>query len=126
VERAPPPAAFDFAFLADASLSAAKNGGHQAWTAAVQNGNDGERFLIRRVGNYIIAYSLKPQRFLREVGSAVAYVRKRDKGLDRFVDFFTDTIGGVEAVGSDVFPDFVEIGIGLRVENKSAHEATRL
>jgi hypothetical protein len=94
--------------------------------AAVQNGNDGERFLIRRIRNYIIAYSVKPQRFRREVGSAVAYVRKRDKGLDRFVDFFPHTIGGVEAVGSDVFPDFVEIGIGLRVEDKSAHEATRL
>jgi hypothetical protein len=91
------------------SLSAAKKGGPHARTAApVQHGNDGKRFLIRRVGNYIVAYSLKPQRFRREVGPAVAYVRKRDKRLDRFIDFFTDTIGGVEAVGSDVFPDFVE------------------
>ena len=84
-----------------------------------------ERFFIRRVGDYIIAHQLKPQRTCREVGTAVAAVRKGGKRLDRLIDFFPDAVRGGEIVGSDLFPDFFQIGVRLRVENKSAHERER-
>ena len=55
----------------------------------------------------------------------MTFVRKRDEGLNRFVDFFPGSVGCVQVVSSDIFPDFVKIRDGVRVENKSAHEPAR-
>ena len=85
--------------LHDGSLDAEK--------AAMQHGDNPQGLLIGRVCNYVIAHGLKPQRLRGEVGTAVPDIRKRNKRLDRLVDFFTDTICRVQAIGSDVFPDFV-------------------
>src|SRR5579863_6850423 len=82
-------------------------------------------FSIGHVGDYIFTYRLKPQRLRCEVGTAVTHVRKWHERLDRFVDFFTNPVGSVEVVCGDVFPDLVEIRVGLRVSNESAHESAR-
>lgn len=88
--------------------------------------NHRERFLIRRVCDHIRAQRLKAQWLRGEVGTAVSDVGERYKRLNRFVDFLAHAVGCVQAVGSNVFPDFVDVGLCLRVENKSAHEPIRL
>jgi hypothetical protein len=93
--------------------------------ATVEHSNDCERFFIGRVSDYVIPHGLKLQWPCREVGTAVAYVGKRDERLDRFIDFFTHAIGSVEVIGGDLFPDFFQIFIRLWVEDESAHGRAR-
>src|ERR1700722_1336028 len=49
-------------------------------------------------------------------------MREGHERADRLVDFIAYTVGSVEVVGSYVFPDLVEVCVGLRVEDKSVHE----
>ena len=90
--------------------------------AAMQHSDDCDRFLIWRVGDYIITHGLKSQWPCCEVGTVVAGIGESGKRPDRVVDFFADSISGVEAVGGDVLPDFFEVCVRLRMEDKSAHE----
>src|SRR5258708_23341574 len=98
---------------------------HPRIASAMQDGDDGERFFIWRVGDYIISHGLKTQGPCCEVRAAVARVWKRDKRLDCVEDFFKDAVGSVEVIGGDIFPDFFQICVRFRVENKSAHERAR-
>ena len=79
-------------------------------------------FFVWCVRDHIIAHYLKTQRSNRQVGTAVANMGKRNKGLDRFIDFFADAICRVETVGCDIFPDFFQIFAGCRMKNEFAHE----
>src|ERR1035437_9725612 len=77
-----------------ASAPTAENSGDDARaTTAMQYCDDSEGLLIGRVCNYVIAHGLKPQRLRGEVGTALPDIRKRNKRLDRLVDFLTDKIG---------------------------------
>ena len=46
-------------------------------------------------------------------------VRKGCKRAERLVNLFENVVGGVKVVSCDVFPDFVQVGVGLGVEDKS-------
>jgi hypothetical protein len=56
----------------------------------------------------------------------VALVGKRYKRAERLVNLFENAVGSVKVVGCDVFPDFVEVSVGSRVEGKSGHCYERL
>jgi len=108
------------------SSSLTKNRSDHARTAAtVKHSDHRQRFLIGCVDDHILAQGLESQRPRREIGPVMAYVGKRYEGLNRFVDFFSGTVRSVQVVSRDVFPDFVKIREGLRVENKFAHEPER-
>ena len=108
------------------SGSGAENGRDYSRIAPpMQYRNYRQGFFLWRVSDHILANGLEEQWACGEVRAAVAYARKRDKGMDRFVDFFRRPIGSVQAVASDVFPDLVKIGVRFWVENKFAHEPAR-
>lgn len=104
----------------DVSASAAENGRDHTGTAtAVQDGDYRKWLFIGCVNDHIFMQRLKPQGLRGEVGTAVPDVRKRDNGLDRFIDLFDGSVGVVEAIASDVFPDFVEICVRLRMKKRN-------
>src|SRR4029077_1966025 len=98
---------------------------HARTPASVQHRNDCERLFIGRVSDHIMSQGLKPKRTRRQVGTTMATERKRGEGFNRVVNFFQSLVGSVKAIGGNVVPDFGEIGVRLRVEDKSAHERAR-
>lgn len=45
------------------------------------------------------------------------------KRAERLVNLVENAVGNVKVVGCDVFPDFVQAGVGLGVEDKSGHNS---
>src|SRR6478752_9065958 len=91
----------------------------------MQNCDHSERSVVGRVGDHIIADNLKSQTSRREIRTSVSLVWEAHQRIDRLVDFFHYPISSIKAVSSDVFPDFIQIGVCLRVEDKLTHGRRR-
>jgi hypothetical protein len=108
------------------SFSLTQKGGDDAGIAAtVEYGQDNKGFFIRRVRNQKIPNGMKTQWSRSQIGAAVTHLRKGDESTNRFMDFLKNTVSGIRVVGSDEFPDFVQVSERVWMENKSDHEPRR-
>jgi len=89
--------------------------------AAVQDRDNDERVFVRRVRDEIFSDRPEAQRPSCEVGSLMALLRESREPVDRVEDLFTYPISGIEAIIGDVLPNIVNVGVCLRVEDKSFH-----
>jgi len=92
------------------SLSPAQKCRDHAWTApTVQHRDHDERLFLWYVGNQVIPHSLKSKRSGGEIGTVMALARERYECADCFVNLLAYAVGCVEAIGRNIFPDFVEV-----------------
>lgn len=81
----------------------------------MQNRNDSERLLIRLVCDHVIAHDLKSERMRSEVSTIVPLMGKTNERFDCCVNFVQHSVRSVKIVRCNVFPNFGEVGVCLRI-----------
>jgi hypothetical protein len=75
-----------------------------------------DRFFFRSISDQKVTHEVEPERAGRKFRANASSVGKTNEDIDGLIDFFSHSIRGVERIGGDELPDFVEIGEGTWVE----------
>ena len=90
------------------SLSSAEQGCDDAGIAAtMQHSDDDQRVFVGRVGNQKAAHGMESQRPRRKIGPYMTHLWEWDERPNSLTDFLKDSVGGVQIVNGNEFPDFI-------------------
>ena len=89
----------------------------------MQYGKDEQWALIRRVGDQIVSYCLKPQGPGRQIGTLMTLVGKWRQPTDGVQNFFADAPGGPGIILGDELPNICDVLCRFRVKAKALRGA---
>lgn len=95
-------------------------------TAAMQDGNDAKRILVRCIGDQVIPHSNEPQWAVCKIGPSVTAMRKWEMPSDSCMDFPANSAGGVRVVPGNIFPDVEDVLGRFRMEIESVGRTHRV
>src|SRR5687767_5409888 len=88
----------------------------------VNDGNHPKRLFIGCISNQVIPHPHETQRAAGQVSPAVSLMREWNTTFEGLVNVRDYAVGGADAIGSDVFPNLIKIGLCPRVEIVPGHE----
>src|SRR5208283_615311 len=90
-------------------------------TRTLRDRNNFNRPVFSAIDDQVGANRPEQHRQLGEVLPIVAHARRARKGLERTKQLSEPAVGGVDVIGGEVFPDFVEVEVGINAENITRH-----
>src|SRR5258708_7364743 len=86
------------------------------------DGDHPKRFFVRRVSDQVIERPCETHWAAGQIVPSVSLMWERNKTFEGLVNIRDYTVGSVDIIGGDVFPNLIKISFGLRVEIVAGHE----